>query len=290
MVTETVSTAITEARTTHNPLRGSPIVASWIQGEVVLRYSPIPEVARDQVAVDDSVWQQIDSQVHAFLQALPLYSSELIGGSRGVLISGPPGVGKSMATRVLATELTGRVTVIWSEADVMRRSLSDLYRAAADLAPSLVILDDVDLVLGERGPGGSDALANFLTSFDRMADADGVVTIATTNAPAALDKAAVRSARIGHHLTIPLPGARHRREILVQAVRAFVDADPTLKVELSESDLEELAARTEGATAADIKARVVAAVIEHRRLDIETLGKPTDPEIAAVSLPFGVYL
>jgi transitional endoplasmic reticulum ATPase len=158
------------------------------------------------------------------------------------LLVGPPGTGKSQLARIVAAELLGRATVLVPTAGTARRSLRELLRLATRLAPSLVIVDDVDLVVGSRG-GDSETLQEFLTSMDEtMGEAEGVVVLASTNDPRSIDPAAVRASRFDTVVEMVAPGTVAREAVLRRHLSRF----PGL-------DFARLAAATDGATGADLR-------------------------------------
>jgi cell division protease FtsH len=147
----------------------------------------------------------------------------------------------------------------------MRDQLADTYQLARSLAPSLVILEDLDLIAGDRYRARSKSLVDLLTSIDGFINAtDGVITIATTNDPGALDEAATRAARFDRILEIPRPGLDARIAIW----RRYLG-------QLSEGvDVETLARATDGATGADIRELV-------RRAILDTDGSPHQTDLVA---------
>jgi len=97
---------------------------------------------------------------------------------------------------MLDTPLWGEVTVLLADSEVIRTSMDRLYALARTFSPSLVILEEIDLVGSRRGTDNSVALVDFLTSLDGiMNDHSGVLTRATTNSVGGLDAAVVCAAR-----------------------------------------------------------------------------------------------
>jgi SpoVK/Ycf46/Vps4 family AAA+-type ATPase len=97
----------------------------------------------------------------------------------------------------------------------MRHALADLYAESDTFGPTLIVLDDIDLVLGHRDSGGDNtALADFLATLDGVRQREDVLTIATTNDPKSLDPAAQRSSRFDMIVTLPMPDAQSRARIL----------------------------------------------------------------------------
>src|SRR5690606_28321392 len=146
--------------------------------------------------------------------------------------------------RVLAAELAGEITVVFCTATVMAEHMNDVYEGLAGLAPALVVLEDLDLVIGSRGGSGSAALHRFLTALDgAFSRHRDVVTVATTNDPNGLDPAARRAARFDRFVEVPLPATRQRTAILARYLGRLAER----------VDLPAVAAVTDGASGADLR-------------------------------------
>jgi len=104
---------------------------------------------------------------------------------------------------------------ILADASSMRHAIVDLYAESGTFGPTLVVLDDIDLVLGHRdGSGHNNSLADFLSALDGVRQRQDILTIATTNDPESLDPAAQRSSRFDTVITLPMPDAELRSRIL----------------------------------------------------------------------------
>jgi cell division protease FtsH len=173
---------------------------------------------------------------------------------RGVLLSGPPGNGKTSACRWVWQECLARGLayrfVTPDEYSAARRG-SDAAEAVKALfrfdRPGVVFFDDMDLALRDRDQtGGFDDQAVFLTALDGIESPAGVVSVFTTNCPVdRLDPAFKRPGRIDVILRFPPPGADLRRTMVGRwhpAVRAALDADAVVAdtAGLSFADLDEL--------------------------------------------------
>ncbi|BCV20358.1 ATP-binding protein [Moorella sp. Hama-1] len=207
----------------------------------------------------------LDKAVDAIKTALELplkqpekireYNLEL---PRGILLYGPPGTGKTSFARaaaryfgcsfyaVNASSLIGRY-VGTSEAN-----LRDLFAHARRHRPAVIFFDEIDAI-GRRRDGSnlnraSDILLQLLLGeLDGFAGREGIFIIAATNRADVLDEALVRPGRLDQKIELPLPGDRARRRLF----EVYLRNRPT---ELNETDYQNLAARTAGASAADIKA------------------------------------
>jgi len=171
----------------------------------------------------------------------------------GVLLTGPPGTGKTTIAKVLAAQArcsfypvtAADLTSMWlgeSERKVRR-----LFERARENQPSIVFLDEIDAIASERGTSRSfDPQVNqLLAEIDGIAGQRGVLVLAATNRPEQLDPALLRGGRLSRHIEILLPDLAGRTQLLRLQTRAMP---------LAGVDLAAVAARTDGYTGADLKA------------------------------------
>ena len=191
---------------------------------------------------------------------------------RGVLLYGPPGVGKTFVVRALAS--SGRLSVhAVKGAELMdkwvgssEKAVRELFRRARDSAPSLIFLDEIDALAPRRwqsfDSGVTDrVVAALLTEMDGIEPLRDVVVLGATNRPELIDPALLRPGRLERLVFVQPPDAAARREILRTAGKS---------VPLSaEVDLDELAADLDGYSAADCVALLREAALTAMRRSID---------------------
>ena len=177
---------------------------------------------------------------------------------KGMLMVGPPGTGKTLLAKAVAGEADVPFFSI-SGSDFVEMFVGtgasrvrDMFKKAAQAAPCIVFIDEIDAVGRQRGAGmggGNDereqTLNQLLVEMDGMGENKGIVIIAATNRPDVLDPALLRSGRFDRQITVNLPDKRGRYEILkVHARNKKLAADV---------NLENLAKRTPGFSGADLE-------------------------------------
>jgi cell division protease FtsH len=178
-------------------------------------------------------------------------------GPRGVLMAGPPGTGKTLIARAVAGEAHVPFLSVSGSAfvemfvGVGAARVRDLFEQARTRAPAIVFIDEID-ALGSRRDGrglaGNDereqTLNQLLAEMDGFEQSNGVVVLAATNRPDALDPALRRPGRFDREVIVPLPNRAERRAILSTHARG--------KNLGQDVDLGQVAAATPGFSGADL--------------------------------------
>ena len=244
---------LSDARGPANPYRGRLLKAAAAMGGVGFDILADPTDTRQSLIFPPEIWDALDFNVHRMFDRMDLFRAAGLGSNRGVLLAGAPGTGKTAACRVLAQEVIGVATPIFVEAKVGQYLLRQLYEQLEGLGPVLVLIEDLDLLVGDREEHTArDAVFDFLTVLDGlMTQHRDVVTVATTNEPEAIDAAVRRAARFDQMVTFPLPDAEARERILrvyLGSIDHRVDAGV-------------VAGATEGCTGADLREQVRGALL-----------------------------
>jgi spastin len=214
------------------------------------------------VKFDDVIGQEAAKRILHEVVVMPSRRPDIFTGllspPRGVLLFGPPGNGKTMLAKAVASESGAKFFNI-SASSLTSKFLGEseklvraLFAMARELQPAVVFIDEIDSLLSARGGGNeheaSRRLKNeFLTQFDGVATADGerVLVMGATNLPHQLDIAALR--RFPKRVYLPLPDTATRMVLIRRLVSKA-------KSDLSDRDLKAIADQTEGYSASDLTA------------------------------------
>ncbi len=164
---------------------------------------------------------------------------------RGLLLYGPPGVGKTHSVRFLIGQMTD-TTIVELSGDSLR-AIGTACSVARTLQPAMIVVEDVDLIAEEREMygGANPLLFQLLNEMDGLAEDTDVVFLLTTNRPDMLEPAlAARPGRVDQAVALELPDADARRRLF-----ALYRGD----LEVDESNLDAVIERTEGVTASFLK-------------------------------------
>ena len=177
---------------------------------------------------------------------------------KGVLLVGPPGTGKTLLARAVAGEANVPFYFI-SGSDFVElfvgvgaSRVRDMFKQAKHNAPCLIFIDEIDAVGRQRGAGlggGHDereqTLNQLLTEMDGFGANEGIIIIAATNRPDVLDPALLRPGRFDRQVTVNLPDAKGREEIL--------EVHAKNKTFANDVNLKNIAKRTVGLSGADLE-------------------------------------
>ena len=175
---------------------------------------------------------------------------------RGLLLYGPPGTGKTHTMRYLVGRMTGYTRLVLTGRAL--HAIGSAAELARDLQPSVIVLEDVDLVAEDRsfGPGSSPVLFDLLDAMDGAAPDADLLFVLTTNRADLLEPAlAARPGRVDVAVEIDLPDAEARERLLALYGRS-------LPLHLAEAETRDVVERTEGVTASFLKELLRRAMLE----------------------------
>ncbi|CAI8603792.1 unnamed protein product [Vicia faba] len=214
-------------------------------------------VSFDDIGALENVKDTLKELVMLPLQRPELFcKGQLTKPCKGILLFGPPGTGKTMLAKAVATEAGANFINISMSSITSKwfgegeKYVKAVFSLASKIAPSVIFVDEVDSMLGRReNPSEHEAMRKmkneFMVNWDglRTKDRERVLVLAATNRPFDLDEAVIR--RLPRRLMVNLPDTANRAKIM-RVILAKEDLAPDV-------DLEALANMTDGYSGSDIK-------------------------------------
>lgn len=217
----------------------------------------VPKVSWDDVGGLEDVKQNLREAVEWPLTQPEVFKRMGIHAPRGILLYGPPGIGKTLLAKAVASESKANFISIKGP-EVMskwvgesEKAVRELFKKARQVAPTIVFLDELDSIAPRRGTyAGShvtDSVVNqLLTSIDGLESMEGVVVVGATNRPDIIDQGLLRPGRFDRLILIRAPDEKARFEIF----KIHTKNMPLSK----DVNLNELAKATDNYSGADIEA------------------------------------
>jgi len=270
-------------------VRPQGIVIVSDETSITISEKPVEQTRYPRVTYEDIGGMKEIIQKIRELVELPLRHPELfkrlgIEPPKGILLYGPPGVGKTLLAKAVANETDAYFTSI-NGPEIMSKfygeseqRLREIFEDAKKHAPAIIFIDEIDAIAPKRdeviGEVERRVVAQLLTLMDGLENRGNVIVIAATNRPNAVDPALRRPGRFDREIEIPLPDKQGRLEILQIHTRNM----PLSK----DVDLHKLAEMTHGYTGADLSALVREAAMNALRRYIQMIDLSQDkipPEI-----------
>ncbi len=216
----------------------------------------IPSVRWSEIGGLDSVKQSLRESVELPFKNPGVYKHIGIEAPRGILLYGPPGVGKTLLAKAAATESQANFISVKGP-EIMSKWVGDsekavrmIFKKARQASPCIVFIDEMDSIAPRRGmqtsSGVTERIVNqLLTSIDGLESLERVLVLAATNRPDILDEALLRTGRFDRLVYVEPPNLAGRLEILKVHTR---------KMPLEDVSLPELAQRTEAYVGSDLAA------------------------------------
>jgi len=221
-------------------------------------YVEVPSVRWKEVGGLGEVKNELIQSVEWPLKKPEVFKRMGIKPPRGILLYGPPGCGKTLLARAVATEseanfISVKGPEIFSKwVGESEKAIREIFRKARTAAPAIIFFDELDSIIPRRGAGYSDSgatervISQLLTEMDGIESLQNVVVIAATNRPDILDPAVMRPGRFDRLIDVPAPDS----EALMQIFRIHARNMPLSK----DVDLQEIAQKAKGYSGADVEA------------------------------------
>jgi len=237
-------------------------------------YVEVPTVRWIDVGGLGEVKQDLQEAVEWPLKKPEVFKRVGVEPPKGILLFGPPGCGKTMLARAVATESEANFISIkgpelfskW--VGESEKAIREVFRKGRTAAPSIIFFDELDSVVPRRGSGYGDSgvservISQLLTELDGIESLENVVVIGATNRPDIIDPAILRPGRFDRLIYVPAPDHATRYQILKLHTQAMPLAHDV--------DLDQLATQTQSYSGADLEAVCREAGLVSLRKNIET--------------------
>jgi transitional endoplasmic reticulum ATPase len=222
----------------------------------------------------DDVKQRLIEAVEWPIKSPEIFTKLGIRPPKGILLYGPPGCGKTLLARAVATESEANFISIKGPEVFSKwvgeseKAIREVFRKARMAAPAVVFLDEIDSLTPRRGMGMSDSgvservISQLLTEMDGIVTLQDIVVIAATNRPDMVDPAVLRPGRFDRLIYVPEPDEKSRLQIL----KIYTKGMPICK----DVDLTQLTTATKYYSGADIESLCREAAMHALRKNISS--------------------
>jgi transitional endoplasmic reticulum ATPase len=248
----------------------------------------VPDVKWEDIGGLETIKQELREAVEWPLKYQGMFAYADATPPKGILLYGPPGTGKTLMAKATANESEANFISIKGPELLSKwvgeseKGVREIFRKARQAAPCIIFFDEIDAIAPARGGdfGTSHVtervISQILTELDGLEVLTNVVVIAATNRPDIIDTALLRPGRFDRLLYVPPPDYESRKQIIHIHTKKKPLAEDT--------NIDNLAAKMDGYTGADIAAVASAAVMLALREHISKYGKPQEAQSHAKEL------
>ncbi|MFW9805417.1 MAG: CDC48 family AAA ATPase [Candidatus Thorarchaeota archaeon] len=222
----------------------------------------VPDVKWSDIGGLDTAKQELKEVVEWPLKNPESFKRLGITPPKGVLVFGPPGCGKTLLARAVATESEANFISVKGPELISKwvgeseKAIREVFRKARTAAPAIIFFDEIDALAPTRGAGGDGpgavhnqrVISQLLTEMDGLESMKDIVVIAATNRPELIDKALLRTGRFDRFVYVDAPDAASRKAIFEIYTVEMPIADGV------KDKIEKLVEMTEHYTGGDIEA------------------------------------
>ena len=244
-------------------------------------FTEVPDVKWEDVGGLEEVKRVLKETIEWPLKYNDLFKQAGTSPSKGILLYGPPGSGKTLLAKAVASE--SEVNFISVKGPELmskwvgesEKGVREIFKKAKQASPCIIFFDEIDSVVPKRGSDAASHVADrvisqFLTELDGIEELKGIMVLAATNRVDIIDQALLRAGRFDFHLEVPVPDRTARLEMLKVHTR-----DKPLAADV---DLSGLADALDGLVGADLESLCRKAAMRAIREFIE-LGKDDSSDL-----------
>jgi transitional endoplasmic reticulum ATPase len=235
-------------------------------------YIEVPTIHWDDIGGLEEVKQELKEAVEWPIKNPEIFGKLGIKPPKGILLYGPPGCGKTLLARAVATESEANFISIKGPEVFSKwvgeseKAIREVFRKARMAAPSVVFFDELDSLVPRRGLGYADSgvservISQLLTEMDGIVALEDIVVIAATNRPDIVDPAVLRPGRFDRLIYVPEPDEKSRLQIF----KIYTKNMPLAK----DVNISELVTMTKNYSGADIDALCRESAMHALRRDV----------------------